>query len=145
MIYASGIFSCAVFIDSGDLIAFFLICMLGGAALSADLAIPSSIQADLVDIETLRSGIRKTGTFFSFWSIATKGSVALASGSSLLILSYFNFDVSGNNTGTSILVLTSLYAVIPIVLKATSIALMWNFKLTKNYHQKIQQGFLNKS
>ena len=80
MVYASVIFSYAAFIDSGDLLAFLLICLLGGAALSADLAIPSSIQADLVDIETLRSGKRKTATFFSFWSIATKGSVALSSG-----------------------------------------------------------------
>ncbi len=142
MMYASGVFSFAIFVGSGDLIAFFLICFFGGAALSADLAIPSSIQADLVDIETLRSGEKRTATFFAFWSIATKGSVALSSGFGLLILSYFNFSVVGTNTEMSLWVLTALYAVIPIVLKICSIALMWNFRLTKNYHQKIQQDLI---
>ena len=145
MIYASVVFSAAAFLGSGDLIAFLFICLLGGAALSADLAIPSSIQADLIDIETLRGGKRRTGIFFSFWSIATKGSVALSSGLGLLILSYANFDVTGDNTEVSLWVLTALYALVPIFLKISSIALMWNFKLTKSYHVKIQRRLTKNS
>ena len=144
MMYASCVFISVVFLGSGDFVAFFFICLLSGAALSADLAIPSSIQADLIDIETLRGGKRRTGTFFSFWSIATKGSVALSSGLALLILSFFDFDVTGNNTETSLFVLTCLYAIMPVVLKIFSIVLMWNFKLTKIFHQEIQEN-LSKS
>ncbi len=139
MMYAAVVFSAVAFIGYGDFIAFFFICLLGGAALSADLAIPSSIQADLIDVETLRGGKRRTGTFFSFWSIATKGSVALSSGFGLLILSYFNFEVGGKNTETTLWILTILYGFVPILLKICSIALMWNFKLTKCYHDKIQR------
>ena len=142
MIYASGVFFSVVFIGSGDLFAFFLICLLSGVALSADLAIPSSIQADLIDIETVKGRKRRTGTFFSFWSIATKGSVALSSGLALLILSYFDFDVVGNNTNLSLGVLTALYALAPVVLKIFAIFLMWNFKLTKKYQQKIQTSLI---
>ena len=145
MIYASAVFSFAIFVGSGDLIAFFLICLFGGAALSADLAIPASIQADLVDLETVRGGQRLTGTFFSFWSIATKGSVALSSAVGLLILSFYNFNVAGNNTETSLWVLTGLYALIPILLKFCSIMLMWNFKLTKDYQKKIQESLVKNS
>ena len=140
MMYACVVFSFVAFIGSGNLSAFFWICLLGGAALSADLAIPSSIQADLIDIETLRGGKRRTGAFFSFWSIATKGSVALSSGVGLLVLSYFDFDVTGNNSELSLLVLTVLYAFIPILLKICSIVLMWNFKLTKSFHENIQRS-----
>ena len=145
MIYASVVFSFAIFVGSGDLTAFFLICLFGGAALSADLAIPASIQADLVDLETARGGQRLTGTFFSFWSIATKGSVAVSSAFGLLILSFYNFNVAGNNSETSLWVLTGLYALVPILLKFCSITLMWNFKLTKNYHQKVQEKLLENS
>ena len=145
MIYASVVFSFAIFVGSGDLLAFFLICLFGGAALSADLAIPASIQADLVDLETARGGQRLTGTFFSFWSIATKGSVAVSSAFGLLILSFYNFNVAGNNSETSLWVLTGLYALVPILLKFFSITLMWNFKLTKNYHQKVQERLFENS
>jgi len=145
MIYASVMFSFAIFVGPGDIIIFFLICLFGGAALSADLAIPASIQADLVDLETSRSGQRLTGTFFSFWSIATKGSVALSSAFGLLVLSFYNFNVDGNNTETSLWVLTGLYALIPILLKFCSIMLMWNFKLRKDYHQKVQESLVDNS
>ena len=142
MIYASGVFFSVVFIGSGDLSAFFLICLLSGFALSADLAIPSSIQADLIDIETAKGGKRRTGTFFSFWSIATKGSVAVASGLALLILSYFDFNVNGNNSKITLGALTGLYAIAPITLKLIAIFLMWNFKLNKQYQKRIQKALV---
>ena len=144
MIYACGVFSTVALISSGDLIGFFLICLFGGAALSADLAIPSSIQADLIDLDILRAGKRRTATFFAFWSIATKASVALSSGLALLILSFFDFDVTGRNSDKALLVLICLYGFIPIILKISSIALMWNFKLTKSYHEEIREA-LNKN
>jgi len=142
MIYASGVFFSVVFISSGDLLAFFIICLLSGFALSADLAIPSSIQADLIDIETVKGGKRRTATFFSVWSIATKGSIAISSGLAILILSYFDFDVVGNNSRISLGVLTALYAIAPIILKLFAIFLMWNFGLNKKYQQKIQKSLI---
>jgi Na+/melibiose symporter-like transporter len=142
MIYASGVFFSVVFISSGDLLAFFIICLLSGFALSADLAIPSSIQADLIDIETVKGGKRRTATFFSVWSIATKGSIAISSGLAILILSYFHFDVVGNNSRISLGVLTALYAIAPIILKLFAIFLMWNFGLNKKYQQKIQKSLI---
>ena len=131
-----------MFISSGDLLAFFIICLLSGFALSADLAIPSSIQADLIDIETVKGGKRRTATFFSVWSIATKGSIAISSGLAILILSYFDFDVVGNNSRISLGVLTALYAIAPIILKLFAIFLMWNFGLNKKYQQKIQKSLI---
>ena len=142
MIYASGVFFSVVFISSGDLLVFFIICLLSGFALSADLAIPSSIQADLIDIETVKGGKRRTATFFSVWSIATKGSIAISSGLAILILSYFDFDVVGNNSTISLGVLTALYAIAPIILKLFAIFLMWNFGLNKQYQQTIQKSLI---
>ena len=142
MIYASGVFFSVVFIGSGDLLAFFVVCLLSGFALSADLAIPSSIQADLIDIETVKGGKRRTGAFFSFWSIATKSSVAVSSGLALLILSYFDFDIVGNNSKISLGVLTGLYAIAPIILKIFSIFLMWNFKLNKKYQKELRKSLI---
>lgn len=139
MVYASVVFGCTLFVGSGDLLLFSFICLLSGFALSADLAIPSSIQADLVDIETVNGRKRRTGAFFSFWSIATKGAAALSSGFGLLILSYAAFDAQGNNTETALWTLTILYAVVPIILKIFAIFLMWDFPLDARYHDEIQK------
>ena len=139
MVYASIVFLFTIFIGSGDIYYFVIICFLSGAALSVDLAIPSSIQADLIDVETLSGGKKRTSTFFSFWSIATKGSIALSSGLSFLVLSKVGFATTGANTDIALGTLTILYAVVPILLKFLAIGLMWNFKLDRSYQESIQK------
>ena len=106
--------------------------------MSVDLSIPTSIQADLIDLETLRGGENRTGIFFAVWSIATKAAAAMSSGLALLILSYFAFDPKIENDMISLWVLTGLYAFAPVVLKLTSVYVMWNFPLDENYHKSIQ-------
>ncbi len=139
MIYASTVFLCTIFVGSGDLYLFIAICFFSGAALSVDLAIPSSIQADLVDLETLNGGKQRTSTFFSLWSIATKGAIAISSGLSFMVLSYVDFNVIGSNTETALWTLTGLYAVVPIILKLVAIKLMWNFRFDRAYHAAVQR------
>ena len=55
MIYACFIFMVVLFLEEGDLTLFVVICIFSGLALSADLAIPSSIQADIIDLEFLKT------------------------------------------------------------------------------------------
>ena len=52
-----------LFLEEGDLTLFVVICIFSGLALSADLAIPSSIQADIIDLEFLKTGKRLTAQF----------------------------------------------------------------------------------
>ena len=54
MIYACIIFTFVLFLGEEDLTPFIIICIMSGLALSADLAIPSSIQADIIDLEYLK-------------------------------------------------------------------------------------------
>ena len=65
-------FYICTFFEKYDLIFFAIICILSGLALSADLAIPSSIQADIIDLEYLKTGKRLTGQFFAFWGLVSK-------------------------------------------------------------------------
>ncbi|MEE2773422.1 MAG: MFS transporter [Pseudomonadota bacterium] len=138
MIYACVIFIITLFLKDGDWVYFLLICVFSGFALSVDLAIPSSIQADLVDVETLRGGKKRTGIFFAIWSVATKGAAALSSGAALLTLSYFQFNPNVENSIFSLWVLAGLYTIAPIFLKVVAIAVMWNFPLDRTAHKTIQ-------
>lgn len=129
MIYASGVFLCALTLGPGDVAWFAVICVLSGAALGADLALPSAMQADLVDLDTARSGVQRTGAFFALWSLATKLALALAGGTALILLDVFGFSAQGASSNGGLLVLGLLYALAPVLLKGLAIALMWRFPL----------------
>ena len=126
MIYAGVIFAGTALLGPGDWPWFALICLLSGIALSADLALPASIQADLVDEATAEVGSQQTGAFFALWSVATKLSLAVSGSVALFLLDLAGFaGEAGNATGMEVLV--ALYAGAPILLKGAAICLMWGF------------------
>lgn len=140
MIYASAIFISTLFFGNGDWALFLIVCVLSGFALSADLAIPASIQADLIDLEVLRSGSRRTGAFFSVWSVATKGAVAISSGLGLMLLAWTGLNNSNENSELSLFLLSLLYGFIPVLLKLIAIGIMWNFQLNFGEYEKIRRA-----
>ncbi|MEM8869834.1 MAG: MFS transporter [Pseudomonadota bacterium] len=131
MMYASCVFLTALTLGPGDVAAFAVICVLSGAALGADLALPSAIQADLVDLDTDRSGRQRTGAFFALWSLATKFALALAGGAALILLDLAGFVADAVDPGGpwGVTVLVWLYAAAPVALKASAVAMMWRFPL----------------
>ena len=80
MLYACVVFAAALLLREGDLVAFAIICVLSGAALGADLSLPTAIQADVVDLDTARTGDQRTGAFFALWSLAQKFALAGSGG-----------------------------------------------------------------
>ena len=131
MIYNIVVFTGVFFLREGDIAAFVVICVLSGAALGADLSLPSAVQADLVDLDTATSGAQRTGAFFAIWALAQKFALAGAGGASLILLGAIGFTADGPNTSAQLWGLTALYAAAPIAFKAIAIALMWNFPLDR--------------
>lgn len=138
MTLACATFVWVPFLGPGDVWAFGVIVVLSGLAVGADLVLPASIQADVVDVDTAETGEQRTGLYFAMWSLATKLSLALAAGVAfpLLDLAGFRADVlpSGGdaNEGTSLLALSLLYAGLPVILKLPALVLMWNFPLSRD-------------
>ena len=109
--------------------AFAIICVLSGAALGADLSLPTAIQADVVDLDTARTGDQRTGAFFALWSLAQKFALAGSGGAALILLGWIGFSPAGANSAGVLTGLSLLYALAPIVLKLGAVALMWRFPL----------------
>lgn len=128
MLGACAIFILVPMLGPGDLLAFSAICVLTGIALGADLALPASIQADVIDVDRLSSGARRSGLYFALWGLATKLSLALAVGVAFPLLDLAGFE-SGGAGPEGLGVLVALYAVVPVLLKLAAIALMWRFPL----------------
>lgn len=125
------IFFFAGFLGLGDIPAFGIICALTGILLGFDLALPGSIQADVIDVDTASSGSQRTGFYFAAWSLATKLALALAVGMVFPILQWSGFEsrINGQPEPLALDMLALLYAWLPIAFKLVAIAIMWNFPL----------------
>lgn len=142
---AAMVLACLAFVwvpllDPGDVVAFFVICVVTGMALGADLALPPAMQADVVDLDSLRTGKRRAGAFFALWSMATKLALACAVGLAFPALDLLGFDAHGTNDRTTILALALLYAGVPTVLKIIAIVVTWNHPITAKRQALIQKA-----
>lgn len=124
-------------LDHGDALAFLFICLITGAALGADLALPPAMQADVVDFDTFRTGRRRAGIYFALWSMATKLSLALAVGLGLPLLESLGFTPSIEDGADPIWPLLLVYAGLPILLKTAAILLVWRHPITTHRHRAI--------
>lgn len=139
MLWACLIFVWVPLLGPGDFWPFLLICVLSGLALGADLALPASIQADVVDLDWLQSGRRRTGLFFALWSMATKLSLALAIGIAFPLLELIGFRAGGPNEPGALLGLAALYGLLPVAIKLSAIALVWNFPLGAEFQADLRR------
>jgi Na+/melibiose symporter-like transporter len=137
-------FTSVPLLSSGDFIGFAVICLITGAGLGADLALPPSIQADVADWDRARFRVRRTGILFSFWNMSTKLSLALAVGVAFPLLEWAGLNNSDGATDFSQYVLVVIYAVIPIVLKIVAVALMWKFPIGNKQHQAIERQLMRR-
>lgn len=145
------IFACIVFsatplvVQEGEYLPFLIITVLTGLAAGADFALPSSIQADVIDVDTLHSGSNRAGLFFAIWGVVTKLSFALAA-LSFPLLDWAGFDASALdpaggslNPEASLSLLVALYAILPVALKLVAIAIIWRFPLGEAEHRAVRQ------
>ena len=129
MLWACLVFAWVPFLGPGDTTAFAVICLLSGASLGADLAIPASMQADVLDLDRVMSGRRRSAFFFALWSMAGKLALAMAVGIAFPVLSGIGFSADGANAPGALLGLALLYAGLPVLFKLAAIALVWRFEL----------------
>ncbi len=80
MLLACLVFAFAPFLGAGAQTAFLLICLGTGFAVGADLVLPASLQADVIDVDTAATGEERSGLYLAVWGLATKLALALAVG-----------------------------------------------------------------
>ncbi len=138
MICACAAFVAVPWIPEGHFTAFAVVCVVTGMALGADLSLPPAIQADVVDYDEMKFGRSRAGLQFALWSMSTKLALAVAVGLALPGLEAAGFDPSAP-TDAGRRALTVIYALIPVVIKLTAIALIWRFPLTAEKHAVIRR------
>ncbi len=139
MILACASFIWVPLLNPGDAILFFVICVLTGMAFGADLALPPAMQADVVDLDRLRTGQDRTGVFFALWSMANKLALAAAVAIAFPLLEAFGFRTDHVNDVTAVAALAMIYALLPTVLKLIAITLVWRHPITERRQRAIAQ------
>lgn len=137
MLWAAAVFVWVPLLGQGDLTAFLLICLLTGLSLGIDMALPASIQADIVDIDSANGGGQRTGFFFGVWGMTTKLALALAVGLAFPLLDWSGFAVDGA-VSRDPWALALLYGLLPIPFKLAAAALMWSFALGRSRQRSLQ-------
>lgn len=139
MIWACVWFAVVPFLGPGDVFGFLVISLATGLALGADLILPSAMQADVIDVDTARTGRNRAGLYFAAWGLATKAALAVAVGVAFPILGWVGFQDGSENSQLSLWVLVALYAGLPVILKALAVVSMWKFPITSATLEEVQQ------
>jgi GPH family glycoside/pentoside/hexuronide:cation symporter len=144
MAAACAAFVTVPFIPQGGLVAFGVVCVVTGAALGADLALPPAIQADVIDYDELRTGRARAGLQFALWGMSTKLALAAAVGLALPLVEATGFRPEASATGGK-WALVVIYAVLPVVIKMTAIAVVRGFPITAARHAIIRRRLGNRT
>uniref|UniRef100_UPI0025FF4831 MFS transporter n=1 Tax=Sulfurovum sp. TaxID=1969726 RepID=UPI0025FF4831 len=125
MLLASAAFVFVPFLGEGDLVWFAMITFVSGLSLGADMALPSSIQADIVQkIQSAKTSY--AGVLFGIWAMLTKLVLAIAVGIGFGILGLAGF-VPENPSYLGLLILSLLYGGAPVLFKMLSFWMMKDY------------------
>jgi len=120
--FAASAFVWAYFLGADDALAFAMVCVLSGLAFGADLALPASLLADVIDDDEDREG-RPDGVYFGMWHLLEKLALALAAGIALPLLQWLDYSPGvPAETGSA---LSVVYALVPCVIKLAAALLLW--------------------
>lgn len=123
-------FGWAAVLEGGQVVAFGAICVLSGAALGADLAVPGALLALLIE----RHGAQGAhdGAYLGWWNLATKLNLALAAGATLPLLQWLGY-LPGSQDPLALQRLAWMYALLPCALKLVAAALLHRLLIAPRY------------
>ena len=121
MLMAIAAFVWAFALGAGDVVPFAIVCVMSGVAYGAELALPPSILADVVD----RGGgeHNANGAYFGLWQMVEKLNLAAAAGIALPLVSLLGYE-PGSGSGKT-LALSTTYALVPCAIKLLGAAALW--------------------
>lgn len=142
MLTACILFAPVPLLGPGDVLPFLLICIGTGLCLGADLALPSSMQADVADLDAVRTRRGRAGLLFALWGMATKLALAAAVGIAFPVLGFAGFG-SGVGAGSdaapgALFVLSALYALLPVGFKLAAASIAWGYPIDAALQSRIR-------
>ncbi len=132
-----GVFAGALLLGAGDVGWFAVIVVLSGAGFGATLTLPSSMLADTLDYEELRTGERREGLFMGLWGVTMKASAAIGAGVALPIIGAAGYAAGLPAPPTAVLAIRLLYCAVPCACYAVALWVIWRYPIDESAHRSI--------
>jgi GPH family glycoside/pentoside/hexuronide:cation symporter len=136
----TGAFVGVFFLGPGDVVMYGILVVLSGIGFGATLAIPSAIQADVIDYDELLTGERREGQYIGLWSISKKLAAALGIGVGLTTLGIAGYTPNVEQTEDVQLVLRSMYALVPSLCNLVGIVIAIAYPINDSIHRQIRES-----
>jgi GPH family glycoside/pentoside/hexuronide:cation symporter len=136
----TGAFVGVFFLGPGDAAIYGVLVLFSGIGLGATLALPSSIQADVIDYDELLTGERREGRYIGLWSIAKKMAAAVGVGAGLSILGLAGYVPNAPQSDEVRLALRVLYALVPSLCNLAALAIALFYPISAPVHAAILEA-----
>jgi GPH family glycoside/pentoside/hexuronide:cation symporter len=133
------------FLGPGDELPYGILVALSGIGFGATVAIPSAMQADVIDYDELLSGERREGQYVGLWSVSRKLAAALGVGAALLILGYAGYKPNAPQTPDVTFVLRALYALVPCICNGLGFFIALKYPISRRVHEEIRLAIAERS
>ena len=136
----TGAFIGVFFLGPGDAHIYGVLVFISGIGFGATLALPSAIQADVIDYDELLTGQRREGQYIGLWSIAKKFAAAIGVGAGLSILGLAGYTPNVAQTEQVQLTLRTMYALVPSVCNIIAFIVVLAYPISSRVHQQIREA-----
>ncbi len=136
----TGAFFGVFFLGPGDAVIYGVLVALSGVGFGATLAIPSAIQADVIDYDEWLTGERREGQYIGLWSISKKLAAAVGVGAGLSILGAAGYAPNVEQSEQVKLLLRTLYALVPSLCNLIAIFIALAYPISSKIHQNIRKA-----
>ncbi|MDZ7668149.1 MAG: MFS transporter [Gammaproteobacteria bacterium] len=142
LITVAAVSAANLLLSTGDYLAFFLLFIIvKGFCFGGLQFLPLAMLADVVDVDSARSGRSRAGSYFAFLGFSEKIAIAFGTGISLNIVGLMGFDPSGGvaaSTDAGVLSLRLVYCLGPVVFYGLALRLIWSYPLTPARHARLR-------
>ena len=127
------------FLEYGDYTQFHILFLLKGACFGGLQFLPASMLADVVDVDSLRTGGKRAGTFFALNGMIAKISAMLAVWAAARLVDFYGFIPGAENGETEMLALRFFYCIGCAAFFLPALFLTWFYPLTKEKHEELRK------
>ena len=140
MVINTGAFMGVFFLGPGDEMLYGILVVLSGFGFGATVAIPSSMQADVIDYDELLTGKRQEGHYIGIWSISKKLAAALGVGIALAMLGAVGYEPNVQQSEQVQFTLRLLYALVPSLCNLLALGIALLYPINSQNHSQILQA-----